>query len=189
MSDNNMPDLGSLMNMAQQLQGDMTKIQEDLARTECKGTAGGGMVTATVNGQYDLVADSPLTGIEHFDAGCARLGRFGELRPGVFAVAVQAQAPAHDQDAAITHAVDVLIGNRVGQGDRRIGRVRHARAAGTQLPAQQNPFGRELDIVVVGKAELPVEVDAIERRRTDVENDVDAFSDGDYVTGLRNRPA
>ena len=55
MSDGQMPDIGSLMNLAQKLQGDVEKMQDDLASMTCDGSAGGGMVTATVNGQYQLV--------------------------------------------------------------------------------------------------------------------------------------
>lgn len=55
MSDGKMPDLGNLMNLAQKLQGDVAKMQENLARMTCDASAGGGMVTATVNGQYELV--------------------------------------------------------------------------------------------------------------------------------------
>lgn len=56
MSDRNMPDLGNLMNLAQKLQGDVVKMQEELARMECEASSGGGMVTARVNGEYQLVA-------------------------------------------------------------------------------------------------------------------------------------
>lgn len=56
MSDRNMPDLGNLMNLAQKLQGDMARMQEDLARMECEASSGGGMVTARVNGEYQLVS-------------------------------------------------------------------------------------------------------------------------------------
>lgn len=55
MSDGQMPDLGNLMNLAQKLQGDVAKMQEDLARMTCEAAVGGGMVKATVNGQYELV--------------------------------------------------------------------------------------------------------------------------------------
>jgi nucleoid-associated protein EbfC len=48
-------DLNALMKQAQKLQGDVAKIQEELARMECDGQAGGGMVTATVNGQFEVV--------------------------------------------------------------------------------------------------------------------------------------
>jgi DNA-binding YbaB/EbfC family protein len=50
-----MPDLGALMKQAQQLQSQVTKIQEELAKMTCDGAAGGGMVTATVNGQFEVV--------------------------------------------------------------------------------------------------------------------------------------
>lgn len=55
MSDAKMPDMGSLMNMAQQLQKDASRIQEELERKTCEASSGGGMVTATVNGKYELV--------------------------------------------------------------------------------------------------------------------------------------
>jgi DNA-binding YbaB/EbfC family protein len=51
-----MPDLGALMKQAQKLQADVAKVQEELASLTCEASAGGGMVTATVNGQFDLVA-------------------------------------------------------------------------------------------------------------------------------------
>jgi hypothetical protein len=50
-----MPDLNALMQQAQKLQSDVARVQEELARTTCDGTAGGGLVTATVNGQFDVV--------------------------------------------------------------------------------------------------------------------------------------
>ncbi len=56
MSDKNMPDLGNLMNMAQKLQGDMAKMQDELANMECEASSGGGMVTARVNGHHQLVS-------------------------------------------------------------------------------------------------------------------------------------
>ncbi|CAN5477961.1 YbaB/EbfC family nucleoid-associated protein [soil metagenome] len=55
MSNGKMPDLNALMNQAQKLQGDVAKVQEELAAMTCDGAAGGGMVTATVNGQFDVV--------------------------------------------------------------------------------------------------------------------------------------
>jgi DNA-binding YbaB/EbfC family protein len=53
--DGQMPDLGSLMNLAQKLQGDVAKMQDELEHMQCEGSAGGGMVRATVNGHYELV--------------------------------------------------------------------------------------------------------------------------------------
>ncbi len=55
MSNGKMPDLGALMKQAQKLQGDVAKVQEELAKMQCDGAAGGGLVTATVNGQFELV--------------------------------------------------------------------------------------------------------------------------------------
>jgi DNA-binding YbaB/EbfC family protein len=50
-----MPDLNQLMKQAQKLQGDVAKAQEELAKMECDGAAGGGMVVATVNGQFEVM--------------------------------------------------------------------------------------------------------------------------------------
>jgi nucleoid-associated protein EbfC len=58
MSDERIPDLGNLMDIAQKLQGDVAKMQDNLARMECEASSGGGMVTAKVNGQYQLVSVS-----------------------------------------------------------------------------------------------------------------------------------
>ena len=55
MSNGKMPDLNALMKQAQKLQGDVQKAQEELAQMQCEGAAGGGMVTATVNGQFEVV--------------------------------------------------------------------------------------------------------------------------------------
>lgn len=49
-------DLGSLMKQAQQMQGDMKKLQEELKERIVEGTAGGGAVTAMANGAGELVA-------------------------------------------------------------------------------------------------------------------------------------
>jgi DNA-binding YbaB/EbfC family protein len=56
MSDFKLPDLEGLMQAAQKIQGDVARMQEELAGKTCEASAGGGMVTATVNGHYDLVA-------------------------------------------------------------------------------------------------------------------------------------
>jgi nucleoid-associated protein EbfC len=44
------------MKMIQQMQNRMAKIQEELEQAEVEGTAGGGVVTATSNGQRELKA-------------------------------------------------------------------------------------------------------------------------------------
>jgi DNA-binding YbaB/EbfC family protein len=55
MSNGKMPDLNALMKQAQKLQGDVQRAQEELAKMTCEGAAGGGLVTATVNGQFEVV--------------------------------------------------------------------------------------------------------------------------------------
>lgn len=55
MSNGKMPDLNALMKQAQKLQGEVARIQEELAQMQCEGAAGGGLVTATVNGQFEVV--------------------------------------------------------------------------------------------------------------------------------------
>src|SRR5579859_5454987 len=48
-------DMNALMKQAQKLQGDMARVQEEIAAMQCDGASGGGMVTATVNGQFEVV--------------------------------------------------------------------------------------------------------------------------------------
>jgi DNA-binding YbaB/EbfC family protein len=43
------------MQQAQKLQGVVARVQEELAAMECEGAAGGGLVTATLNGQFEVV--------------------------------------------------------------------------------------------------------------------------------------
>jgi DNA-binding YbaB/EbfC family protein len=50
-----MPDIGALMKQAQRLQGDVAKAQEEVALMTSEGQAGGGMVSVTVNGNFDIV--------------------------------------------------------------------------------------------------------------------------------------
>jgi DNA-binding YbaB/EbfC family protein len=48
-------DMQQLLAAAQQMQDQLISAQQELADTEVEGTAGGGLVTATVNGQGELV--------------------------------------------------------------------------------------------------------------------------------------
>jgi len=56
MGDFKMPDLGGLMKAAQEMQAKVASMQDELARKTCEASAGGGMVTVVVNGQYDVVS-------------------------------------------------------------------------------------------------------------------------------------
>lgn len=54
------PDMQQLLQQAQKMQEDLAAAQEELARTPVEGSAGGGLVKATVNGSgelQDLVID------------------------------------------------------------------------------------------------------------------------------------
>ncbi|RKX26448.1 MAG: YbaB/EbfC family nucleoid-associated protein, partial [Candidatus Zixiibacteriota bacterium] len=47
--------LGNMMKQVQKMQAQMEQIQAELEQTQVEGTAGGGMVTAIVNGKQDLL--------------------------------------------------------------------------------------------------------------------------------------
>ena len=50
------PDLSQLMKQAQEMQQQLVAAQEELAATEVTGTAGGGLVSATMTGDGELTA-------------------------------------------------------------------------------------------------------------------------------------
>ena len=52
----NIGGMGNLVKQAQEMQARMAKIQEELGQKTVEGSAGGGMVQVTVNGQFNLVA-------------------------------------------------------------------------------------------------------------------------------------
>jgi DNA-binding YbaB/EbfC family protein len=51
-------DISGIMEQAKDMQAKMAKIQQDLAGKSITGSAGGGMVMATVNGQGDVLSIS-----------------------------------------------------------------------------------------------------------------------------------
>jgi nucleoid-associated protein EbfC len=51
-------DVTSIMQQAQQMQAKLIRIQQDLAHKTVQGSAGGGMVTVTVNGRGEILAVS-----------------------------------------------------------------------------------------------------------------------------------
>ena len=55
MGDMKMPDLGGLMQAAQRMQEQLAKVQRELETKLVEASAGGGMVTAVVNGRMDVV--------------------------------------------------------------------------------------------------------------------------------------
>jgi DNA-binding YbaB/EbfC family protein len=50
------PDMAQLLKQAQQMQQQLVAAQEELARAEVTGTAGGGLVSATMTGDGELTA-------------------------------------------------------------------------------------------------------------------------------------
>ena len=50
------PDFGNLMSQASKMRKEMARVQESLKTRVMDGTAGGGMVTAQVNGAMELVS-------------------------------------------------------------------------------------------------------------------------------------
>ena len=48
--------MGNLLKQAQDMQARMAKVQEELGHMTVEGSAGGGMVQVTVNGQFNLTA-------------------------------------------------------------------------------------------------------------------------------------
>jgi DNA-binding YbaB/EbfC family protein len=53
------PDMQQLLMQAQKMQQALAAAQEELANAEVTGSAGGGLVTATLTGSGDVVAISP----------------------------------------------------------------------------------------------------------------------------------
>ncbi len=49
-------DFGKMMKQAQKMQEQMMRVQDELAAKTVEATAGGGMITAVVNGKHELVS-------------------------------------------------------------------------------------------------------------------------------------
>jgi DNA-binding YbaB/EbfC family protein len=93
MSNDKMPDLGALMKQAQKLQADVAKVQDELTKLTCEASSGGGMVSAVVNGQFDLVG----LRIEKAVVDPADVGMLQDL---VIAAVNQAAAKVRDETKA-----------------------------------------------------------------------------------------
>ena len=51
-----MANFGNIIKQAQQMQAKMARLQEELAQKTVEASAGGGMVTAVVNGRNELIS-------------------------------------------------------------------------------------------------------------------------------------
>ena len=56
MADFKMPDLGGLMQAAQNMQREMQRIQDELGQKKVEASAGGGMVTVQANGNQEILS-------------------------------------------------------------------------------------------------------------------------------------
>jgi DNA-binding YbaB/EbfC family protein len=98
-------DLGSMMEMAQGMQQQMAEAQEQLARSQVVGSAGGGVVTVTLNGHLHLTA-------LHIDPSAVDAEDPSMLEDLVLA----AWQDAHDQVARLQAQADPLGGLGGGLG-------------------------------------------------------------------------
>ncbi|MBL4601895.1 MAG: YbaB/EbfC family nucleoid-associated protein [Emcibacteraceae bacterium] len=51
-----MKNLGKMMKQAQEMQGKMSQMQEELEKSEHTGTSGGGLVNVTLNGKFAMLS-------------------------------------------------------------------------------------------------------------------------------------
>jgi len=51
-----LPNMGNLMKQAQQFQSKMAKLQEELGERTVEASAGGGMISVTVNGRQEVLS-------------------------------------------------------------------------------------------------------------------------------------
>ena len=49
-----MKNLGKMMKQAQEMQGKMAQMQEEIKKSEHTGTSGGGLVNVTLNGKFEI---------------------------------------------------------------------------------------------------------------------------------------
>ena len=67
----------------------------------------------------------------------------------------------------------------IGQGNGRIARVGVGFTANLQLPVQHDPLGGQFKISIVCEAQFAVDRQTAQRRRTDIEDNVHVFANGD----------
>ncbi len=82
-----MKNLGQMMKQAQEMQAKMAALQEQLARTDVTGAAGGGMVQVTLNGKGEMRTVT-------IDPALADPGEVGVLEDLIVAATNDAKAKA-----------------------------------------------------------------------------------------------
>jgi DNA-binding YbaB/EbfC family protein len=89
MSKNPFGNMGNIMKQAQAMQEQLAKIQEEAAQKTVEGTAGGGMVTVTVNGAMQVVGTK-------IDPEVLKSGDVDMLQDLIVAAAGEAQRKARE---------------------------------------------------------------------------------------------
>ena len=92
MSKNPFGNMGNIMKQAQAMQEQLSKLQEEAAQKTVEGTAGGGMVTVTVNGALHVVSVK-------IDPEVLKSGDVDMLQDLIVAAAGEAQRKARDMMA------------------------------------------------------------------------------------------
>src|SRR6185436_9684319 len=135
--------------------------------------------------ENDLVADLPAGGVQDLYRIAACFGCPGQLGPGVLPITVQVQGSAHDHDPAVnavirsTHSTYIFVVDVVSEGNRRLARVGFGFRANLQLPVQHDPLGGQFKIFVISETQFAVDRQTAQRRRTDIDDNVHTFVNGD----------
>ena len=139
-----------------------------------------------IRGREDnLVADPPARGVQDLYRSAACVGRVGQLGPGVGPITVQVQGSAHEHDPAVnfvsrsTHSTYIFVFDVVREGNCRLARVGGLFSTNLQLPVQHDPLGGQFKIPIVCEAQFAVDRQTVQRRRTDIEDNIHALVDGD----------
>src|SRR6185437_5336515 len=116
--------------------------------------------------------------------GCCR-----EFGPGIRPVTMQVQGSALDHDPAVAHSIVFFTMNIVGESDGRLARVGFGFSADLQFPEHHDPLGGELDVGFVREAEFACDMQAVQRGRTDIQEHILAFFNGDRIPALGTFPS
>src|SRR5215510_11374741 len=98
---------------------------------------------------------------------------------------MQVQGSAHEHDAAVnlvvrsTHSTDVFVFDVVREGNCCLAGVRGLFSTNLQLPVQHDPLGGQFNILIVSEAQFAVDRQTVQRRSTDIEDNIHAIVDGD----------
>src|SRR6185312_10741892 len=99
---------------------------------------------------------------------------------------VQVQGSAHEHHPAVTAVIrstdsaHIFVFDVVGESNGRLARVGGLFSPNLQLPVHHDPLGGQFKILTVCEAQFAFDRQAVQRRRTDVEDHVLASFNGDF---------